>query len=114
MNRDDMVYLGHMFDTSRKAVERIEDTTRDEFDGDEDLRIVLAHWVQIIGEAASRVSPETLAAHPEIPWRRIVGMRHRIVHDYMNIDEDILWEVATRSLPELIGLLKPLVTPEHG
>ena len=48
---------------------------------------------------------------PQIPWRRVVGMRHRIVHDYMNIDEDILWEVATRSLPELVGLLKPIVPP---
>ena len=81
--------------------------------GDEDLRIVVAHWVQIIGEAASRVSPETQGAHPKIPWRRIVGMRHRIVHDYMDIDEDILWVVVTRSLPELMELLTPLVPEEE-
>ena len=75
---------------------------------------MLVHWVQVIGEAASRVSHKTLASHPGIPWRRIVGMRHRIVHDYMNIDEDILWEVVTRSLPELIEILTPLVPPEDS
>lgn len=113
MKRDDEVYLGHMLDTARRAVEKIKGRTREHFDGDEDLRIVLAHWIQLIGEAASRVSPKTLSVHPEIPWRRIVGMRHRIVHDYMNLDEDILWEVATRSLPELIELLTPLVPGEE-
>lgn len=114
MKRDDNVYLGHMLDTARRAVEKVKGKTRDQFDGDEDLRIVLVHWVQIIGEAASRVSHKTLASHAGIPWRRIVGMRHRIVHDYMNIDEDILWEVVTRSLPELIELLTPLVPPEDS
>ncbi len=114
MKRDDAVYLGHMLDTGRRAVEKLKDETREHFDADEDLRIVLAHWVQIIGEAASHVSPETQAAHPQVPWRRIVGMRHRIVHDYMNIDEDILWEVVTQSLPELIDLLTPLVHPEDS
>lgn len=114
MQRDDGVYLGHMLDTSRRAVEKLKGKKREEFDVNEDLRIVLAHWVQIIGEAASRVSPETLDNHPAIPWRRIVGMRHRIVHDYMDIDEDILWEVVTRSLPELIELLAPLVPGEES
>lgn len=114
MERDDNVYLGHMLDTARKAVEKLKGRTREHFDRDEDLRIVLAHREQIIGEAASCVSSETQAAHPEIPWRRIVGMRHRIVQDYMNVDEDILWEVITRSLPELIDLLAALVPLEDS
>jgi uncharacterized protein with HEPN domain len=109
MPHDDAVYLGHMLDMARKAVAKIQGRPRQAFDRDEDLQIVLAHRVQIIGEAASRVSTSTKEAHPEVPWRRIVGMRHRIVHDYMNIDADILWEVVTRSLPELIALLLPLV-----
>jgi len=112
MQRDDSVYLGHMLDMARKAVAKLGNRTRAGFDADEDLRIVLAHCVQIIGEAASRVSPATQAAHPQIPWRRIVGMRHRIVHDYMNIDADILWEVVRRNLPELIRLLTPIVPPD--
>ena len=112
MQRDDTVYLGHMLDTARKAVEKLHGRTRAQFDADEDLRIVLTHRVRIIGQAAARVSQPTRDAHPEVPWKRIVGIRHRIVHDYMNIDADILWEVVTRSLPELIRLLGPIVPPD--
>jgi uncharacterized protein with HEPN domain len=112
MQHDDWVYLGHMLDTARKAVDKLGAKTRADLDADEDLRIVLTHWVQIIGEAASRVSAATQSAHPEIPWRRIVAMRHRIVHDYMNIDVEILWEVVSRSLLQLIRLLEPIAPPE--
>ena len=112
MQRDESVFLGHMLDTARKAVDKLGAKTRADLDADEDLRIVLTHWVQIIGEAASRVSAATQAAHPEIPWRRIVGMRHRIVHEYMNIDVEILWAVVSRNLPELIRLLSPIVPSE--
>ena len=54
-----------------------------------DHALALAHLVQVIGEAARRVSPEFCDAHPEIPWKAIVGMRHKVVHDYMDVDEDI-------------------------
>jgi len=115
MQHDDGVYFGHMLDMARKAASKVSGVTRSEYDADEDLRTVLLHLVQIIGEAAGRISPATRAAHPRIPWHRITGMRHRIVHDYMNIDADILWEVVTRSLPELIALLEPLAPPaEEG
>ena len=55
MQHDDSIYLGHMLDTARKAVGRLGAKTRADFDADEDLRVVVTHWVQIIGEAASRV-----------------------------------------------------------
>jgi len=112
MYRDDNVYLGHMLDTARKAVCRIEGKSREEYDGDEDLRIVIAHLVQTIGEAAACVSAPTRDSNPEIPWRQITGIRHRIVHDYMEVDYDVLWQVATRDLPRLIGQLETIVSDE--
>jgi len=54
------------------------------------------------------VSAETRDAHPEVPWADIVGMRSKIVHDYMNVDEDIVWEVASRDLPTLVAALERL------
>ena len=114
MQRDDNVYLGHMLDTARKARIRVEGKSRSDYDGDEDLRIVIAHLVQTIGEAAARVSASMREAHPEIPWKQITGIRHRIVHDYMDIDYDVLWEVATRDLPRLIELLEEIVPSEDG
>lgn len=112
MQKDDTVYLGHMLDMARKAVNRIRGRTRDEYDADEDLRIIIAHLIQTIGEAAAQVSPQGRARCTEIPWKGIVGIRHRIVHAYMDVDYDILWEVATRHLPPLIEALEKLVPPE--
>ena len=110
--KDDMLYFGHMLDISRKIIERTAGLTRERFDGNEDLRLALLHLVQTIGEAARRVSPQGRAAHPEIPWREITGMRHRIVHDYMEINESILWEVVTRDVPPLLAALEKVNPPE--
>ena len=106
MSEDDELYLAHMLETARKATAKSQAVTRESYDEDENLRLALAHLVQILGEAARHVTPETQAAHPEIPWREIVGMRHKIVHDYMNLDEDVLWEVVTQDLRPLIAALE--------
>jgi uncharacterized protein with HEPN domain len=74
--------------------------------------MVFAHLVQVLGEAAFRVSTTRRAELSEIPWKRIVGMRHRIVHDHMNIDIEILWEVVRRNVPEQVAMLEKIVPPE--
>jgi uncharacterized protein with HEPN domain len=81
------------------------------YDADENLRLALIHLVQVIGEAARQVSREFTATHPEIPWENIVGMRHKVVHDYLGADEDIVWQVVTEDLPKLVQALEPLVPP---
>jgi uncharacterized protein with HEPN domain len=86
--------------------------SRDDFDQDEDLRVVLTHWIQTIGEAARRVSGEFQREHPEVPWPAIIGMRHKIVHDYLSVDEDRVWRTATEELGELIDQLRALM-PER-
>ena len=109
--KDDTVYLRHMLEMAEKAQTKVSGKTRQVFDEDEDLRMVLAYLIQVIGEAASRVSEPTRAGHPEVPWAEIVGMRHRLVHDYMNVDYDIVWEVVVRKLPELVDQLKRVALP---
>jgi uncharacterized protein with HEPN domain len=106
MPEDDELYLAHMLETARKATAKSQGVAREIYDEDENVRLALAHLVQILGEAARHVTPETQDSHPEIPWREIVGMRHKIVHDYMNLDEDVLWEVVTKDLPVLIVALE--------
>jgi uncharacterized protein with HEPN domain len=106
MPKDDQLYFGHMLDAATKAVARAKHATREEYDRNEDLRIVLVHLIQTVGEAARRVSPEGREAHPEIPWHEIVGMRHKIVHDYMEVDEDVVWSVVRDDLPPLITKLR--------
>lgn len=105
MKKDDNVYIGHMLDLARKAVEKAAGKSREVYDHDEDMRLVLAHLIQMIGEAAGRVSLDTRGEHVEIPWKQIIGVRHRIVHDYMDIDYDVLWEIVKTDLPPLIPIL---------
>jgi uncharacterized protein with HEPN domain len=84
--------------------------TRDAYDRDENLRLALTHLVQVIGEAARNVSRTFCEEHPEVPWAEIVGMRHKVVHDYLGVDEDIVWQVVTDDLPRLLPVLGQLAT----
>ena len=111
MSPRDPVYVGHMLDMARKAVAKTEGVNRDVYERDENLRLALTHLVQVIGEAARHVSREFCNEHPEIPWQEIVGMRHKVVHDYLGVDEDIVWQVVTTDLPKLIPLVERLVPP---
>ena len=111
MPQGDLLYLGHMLDVSVQAVEKLLGIDREEFEEDENLRLALAHLIQMIGEAARRVSAESQQRYPQIPWSDVIGMRHKIVHDYLDVDFDVVWEVVTTDLPELIGQLGPIVPP---
>lgn len=103
-----------MLDTARKIRSKTDGVNRQTYDTDENLRLALAHLVQIIGEAARRVSPAGQTAHSVIPWREITGMRHKIVHDYFSVDEDVVWEVATRDIPSLVTQLESIAPPEES
>jgi uncharacterized protein with HEPN domain len=111
--RDDSLYFGHMLDIASKACKIVQGLDREAYDADETLRLALTHLVQVIGEAAQRVSPEGRTAHPEIPWREITGTRHKIVHDYLSVDEDVIWQVVTQDLPPLVATLQRIV-PASG
>jgi len=112
MQKDDLVYVGHMLDTARLIVGKVSRRTRPEFDAGEDLRLALAHLIQVFGEAARRVSPAFQKAHPEVPWSKIVGMRHKVVHDYLHVDYDVVWAVATQDLPPLVAELERILPPD--
>jgi len=114
MHERDPLYLGHMLDTAREATERATHRGLDGFMEDEDLRLALAYRVQMIGEAARRVSESTQRAHPAIPWKQIIGMRHKIVHDYLSVDYDIVWEVVSTDLPVLIEKLEAITPSDDG
>lgn len=87
MSPRDLVYVGHMLDMARKAVDKTAGVSRQSYEGDENLRLALTHLVQVIGEAARHVSREFTDAHPEISWTEIIGMRHKVVHDHLGVDE---------------------------
>jgi uncharacterized protein with HEPN domain len=108
MSPRDLVYVGHMLDMARKAVSKTQSISRDTYDADENLRLALIHLIQTIGEAARQVSREFCNSHSDIRWADIIGMRHKVVHDYLGVDDDIVWKVATEDLPKLVASLEAL------
>jgi len=68
-------------------------------------------WLTVIGEASRKISPEYQAAHADIPWSEMKGLRHRLVHEYFRIQLPIVWDTIQSDLPKLIAQLEPLVPP---
>jgi uncharacterized protein with HEPN domain len=114
MQRDDTVYLGHMLDVARSIRGRMIGLSQTDYHANEDLRLALAHLIQTIGEAARRVSPDSQRLYPQIPWKGIIGMRHKIVHDYLEVDFDMVWDVATVEIPPLLQQLEKIVPDDSS
>jgi len=112
MQKDDLIYVGHMLDVARSIAEKVTGTTRAEFDADENLRLALTHLIQTIGEAARRVSPAFQQSNPQIPWKNVIGMRHRVVHDYLHVDYDLVWDTVTLDIQPLLLQLERIVPPD--
>jgi len=107
--KDNQVYVQHMIDTANKALSFVEGVSREDFDNNELLRLSLTHLLQIIGEAARRVSPDFRENYPTIPWQAVVGMRSKVVQDYLNVDEDIVWNTVKNDLPLLVKELEKIL-----
>ena len=111
MRKDNIVYAGQMLDMCRKTADKVGGKSRAEFDRDENLLMAIAHIIQIIGEAARNVEDDFQKAHPEIPWAKVIGMRHKVVHDYMDVNYDIVGDVATVEIPSIVPVLEKIVKP---
>ena len=109
---DDDVRLRHMLDHAREAVSLVKAKKRQDLEADRVLQLALVRLIEIVGEAAARVSKDFQFRHPQIPWPQIVGTRNRLIHGYDIIDLDILWQTTTEDLPALIAELSQVVPRE--
>ena len=98
-----------MLDMARRALRLVRGKSRGEYEQDETLSLALTHLLQVIGEAARKVSPLFREQHPNIPWAAIVGLRHRVVHDYLHVDLDLVWDVVHQDLEPLVAQLEQIV-----
>ena len=105
---DDRISIADMLNHAKEAVNLLGETSREQLEDDRTLQLALTRLVEIVGEAANRVSKTTQDDHPEIPWRKIVGMRNRLIHGYDITDTDILWDTITDDLPPLVAKLDEL------
>jgi len=103
-----------MRDHAAEAADIAQARSRSDLEADRLLALGLTKLVEIIGEAAGRVSPEIRDAHPSIPWKQIVGTRNRLVHGYDAIDLDVLWRIVSVELPPLVEQLAALLAELTG
>jgi uncharacterized protein with HEPN domain len=107
----DAALLWDMLVHARRAQRFVAGRTLDNYRSDQLLRSAVERVVQVIGEAASKVSQSFRAANPGVPWQPIIKQRHILVHEYGVIDDEKIWRVATLHVPALIGMLESLIPP---
>ena len=106
---DDRVRIRHALDAARKAVASTATWKREDLNLEELPTLGLIRLLEIIGESANAVSPEVQLAHPSVPWRRLTGLRNRLIHGYFNVNLDIVWDTILNELPVLIRSLEQVL-----
>ncbi|MEX2527827.1 MAG: HepT-like ribonuclease domain-containing protein [Gemmatimonadota bacterium] len=89
-----------------RIAEFVNRVPRVEFEREWTLQNALIRELEILGEAASKVSVEFVNAHPELPWKGMTGLRHKLIHDYFEVDLDVVWRTATVNVPEVAEFLR--------
>lgn len=112
--RDPLAALRHVLDHSKEAVLLARGKTRADLDTDRLLNLALVRLLEIVGEAAGRVSEELRALHPEIPWAQIISLRNRLIHGYDAVDFDILWQIITSDLAPLITAIEAIIAAKEA
>lgn len=112
--KDDISYIWDMLDAAKAVREFITGRSYQDYLIDRMLRGAVERHLEIIGEAAGKVSKAFRDAHPEIPWQKIIGQRHVLIHDYGDIEDELIWSVATIHIPDLIDKLEPLMETLGG
>ena len=98
--KDDSVYLQHISECIRRIEENIS-AGRDRFIASHTLQDAVLRNLQTIAESTQRISDDLKATHPEIEWHRIAAFRNVLVHDYLGIDIERVWEITQRDIPQL-------------
>jgi len=114
MSKDDLVRLRHMMDSSMEAVELIQGKSRADLDTNRVVSLALVRLLEIVGEAANKVTISTRMQYPNIPWSQLISLRNRLIHGYDTINLDILWKILSEDLPALIKQLEGIKYPETG
>ena len=109
MKKDATVYLKHIVDAIERLNGYLEGVDRGCFLGNNLLQAGVIREMMIIGEAAKQVGEGFRKAHPDIPWKKMAGMRDKLIHDYLGVDIEAVWDTAVKDLPDLKKLLKGMI-----
>jgi uncharacterized protein with HEPN domain len=108
--KEDKIRLQHMVDAANEALSFVKGVNQENLYTDRKLALSLVRLIEIIGEAASQISPEIRELYSEIPWQSIVGMRNRLIHAYFDIDLNLVWGTVIDDLPSLISGINQILS----
>jgi len=103
-----------MIDFAKGALGFAEHRSREDLDHDQMLTLALIKAIETVGEAASKLSPEFRDRHPGLPWASIMGMRHKLVHAYFEVDLDMVWHTTVNELQPLIQALETIIASDSS
>jgi uncharacterized protein with HEPN domain len=109
----DKAYLWDMLDAAEAVLDFVRDKTPKDYLADRMLRGAVERHIEIIGEAARHVSAELKQAHPEIPWRAMIGQRNILAHEYGEVRHEMIWNVATLRIPDLVAAIRAILPEEE-
>jgi uncharacterized protein with HEPN domain len=111
MDQADLIRLRHMRNATAEALTFAAGKTRPDLDHDRMLILAILKDLEIIGEAAGRISRETKQGNPTVPWDEITGMRNRLIHGYFDVNLDVVWETISHDLPQLLVNIATILGP---
>lgn len=108
----DRAYIQDIIEAARLAISYLDGLTEEDFADDTMIQDAVIRRIEILGEAARRVSPGLRGSNPQIPWSEMIGMRNLMIHDYDDVDVHVVWNTVQGDLPQLVEALSSLLSME--